>query len=91
MMFFFNADVSDIRELTSEQLKDIPKIVLLRDFCKHIDDLWDRLPEYIRVDPEVQQYRRCVKHYNCPWQQTHIDGPAPLIKNCSVCRRRRHQ
>lgn len=89
-MFFFITDVHDIRDLTSEQLKYIPKTVLLRNnFCKHIDDLWDRLPEHIKADPEIQQYRRCLKHYNCLWQRTHIDGPAPLIRNCSVCQRHR--
>ncbi|XP_011686369.1 PREDICTED: uncharacterized protein K02A2.6-like [Wasmannia auropunctata] len=45
------------------------------------------LSEHIKADSEVQQYRRCLKHYNQPWQQTHIDGPAPFVKNCSECRR----
>lgn len=81
------SDTRDIRDLTSEQLKYIPKVVLLREFPKHIDVLWDRLPEHIRADSEVQQYRRCLEHYNRPWHRTHIDGPAPLIKDCGECRR----
>ncbi|KYN16908.1 hypothetical protein ALC57_10818 [Trachymyrmex cornetzi] len=80
--------VSDDRHsLTSKELEYISKILLLRKFENCIVLLWDRLPECIRTDSEVQRYRRCLKHYNLSVHQTHIDGPAPLIKNCSECRR----
>ncbi|KYQ56629.1 hypothetical protein ALC60_04437 [Trachymyrmex zeteki] len=78
---------NDLHSLTSKELEYIPKIILLREFENFIDVLWDRLPEHIRADSEVQRYRRCLKHYNLPSHQTHIDGPAPLIKNCDECRR----
>ncbi|XP_011687487.1 PREDICTED: uncharacterized protein LOC105449806 [Wasmannia auropunctata] len=39
---------------------------------------YDALSEHIKADSEVQQYRRCLKHYNQPWQRTHVDGPAPF-------------
>ncbi|KYN02130.1 hypothetical protein ALC62_07062 [Cyphomyrmex costatus] len=68
-------------DLTSKELEYIPKIVLLREFENCIDVLWDRLPEHKRADSEIQQHSRCLKHYNLPSHQTHIDGPAPLIKN----------
>ncbi|KYN29100.1 hypothetical protein ALC57_01463 [Trachymyrmex cornetzi] len=84
-MFLVVSD--DLHSLTSKELEYIPKIVLLRQFEYCIDLLWDRLPEHIRADSEVQRYRRCLKHYNLPTHQTHIDGPTPLIKNCSECRR----
>jgi len=84
-MFFMVLDNSDVQSLTAKQLKYIPKVVLLQEFHNCIDQLWDRLPEHIRADSEVQEYRRCLKHYNLPYHQTHLDGPAPLIKNCSEC------
>ncbi|KYM99106.1 hypothetical protein ALC62_10162 [Cyphomyrmex costatus] len=68
-------------DLTSKELEYIPKIVLLREFENCIDLLWDRLPEHIRADLKVQRHRRCLKHYNLPSHRTHIDGPAPLVKN----------
>ncbi|EZA53573.1 hypothetical protein X777_06971 [Ooceraea biroi] len=46
---------------------------------------WHLLPEHLRLDPEVRRYRRCVAPYQ-PWQDTHIDRPAPLIRDCSQCR-----
>jgi len=82
-MFLMVSDNRDIQSLTAEQLKYILKVVLLREFRNCIDQLWDRLSEHIRADLEIQ-YRRCLKHYNLSCQ-THIDGPAPLIKNCSEC------
>lgn len=47
--------------------------------------MWDKLPEHIKADLEIQQYRRCLKHYNLSCHHTHIVGPPPLIKNCSEC------
>ncbi|KYM96687.1 hypothetical protein ALC62_12651 [Cyphomyrmex costatus] len=82
-MLLIVSDNCDVHSLTAEELKYIPKIILLREFKNYIDRLWDRLPEYIKADSEVQQHRRCLKHYNLPCHRSHIDGPAPFIKDCS--------
>lgn len=76
----------DICELSAEELQFIPKIILLQNAAKHIDYLWDKLPEYLKKDSEIKGYRRCRKHYNQPWQRTHIDGPPPLTKDCDTCK-----
>ncbi|KYN50294.1 hypothetical protein ALC62_10242 [Cyphomyrmex costatus] len=76
-----------LHSLTSAELEYVPKVILLRECEQYIDLLWDRLPEHIRADSEVQRYRRCLRHYNLPSQETHVDGPAPLIKNCGECQR----
>ena len=83
-MFHYLTDNCDI-ELTTEQLQFIPKIVLLQYFGRYVELLWDKLPERIKTDSEVQQYRRCPEHYNRPSSRDHIDGPAPMIKDCYVC------
>ncbi|KYN22674.1 hypothetical protein ALC57_04920 [Trachymyrmex cornetzi] len=79
---------SDILNLSVEQSQYIPKVVLLRVYGDYIDYVWNKLPEHVKADSEVRTYRRCDEHYNQPWQRTHIDGPAPKIKDCSECRRR---
>lgn len=84
-MFVVLSHPSDINDLTAEQLQFVPKDILLRVYGDYIDCVWNKLPEHIKADPEVQTYRRCYKHYNQPWQQTHIDGPVPPIKNCIKC------
>ncbi|KYN05740.1 hypothetical protein ALC62_03326 [Cyphomyrmex costatus] len=65
-MLLIVSDNCDVHSLTAEELEYIPKIILLREFKNYIDRLWDRLPEYIKADSEVQQHRRCLKHYNLP-------------------------
>jgi hypothetical protein len=90
-MFPILTDRRDILNLTAEELEFVPKIVLLRNFEKYVQLLWDRLPEHIKADPEVRSYRACLEHYNRPWQRTHIDGPPPLIKDCHECNRLRQE
>ncbi|KYQ47823.1 hypothetical protein ALC60_13145 [Trachymyrmex zeteki] len=79
---------SDILDMSAEQLQYIPKIVLLRVYGDYINHVWDKLPEHVKVDSEVRTYRRCDELCNLPWQRTHIDDPAPKIRDCSECQRR---
>lgn len=82
-MFFVLAD--DILRLSAEELRFIPKVILLQEFGQYVDRLWEKLPEHLTADREVQGYRRCFKHYNQPWQRDHIDGPTPYVKDCVIC------
>lgn len=84
-MFLLLLKDTDILALTPEQLQYIPKILLLRQFGNQVERIWANLPAHMKSDPEVQLYRRCYTHYNRPWQRTHIDGPAPMIKDCGEC------
>ncbi|EZA56084.1 hypothetical protein X777_03195 [Ooceraea biroi] len=84
-MFLLLPDDRAILGLTSELLQYVPKIILLERYGDYVEGLWDRLPEHLRRDPEVQRYRKCYAHHNQPWQRTHIDGPAPRIMDCSTC------
>jgi len=66
-MFVLLSSSSDILDLIAEELHYIPKPVLLRSVsvCGHyVHHLWDKLPEHIKSDLEVQTYRRCYEHYN---------------------------
>lgn len=76
---------STLHSATAEELEYVPKILLLRDYADEVGIIWDRLPAHIKADPEVQSYRRCLKHYNLPTQRDHIDGPPPMIRECSEC------
>ncbi|KYN10280.1 hypothetical protein ALC57_17595, partial [Trachymyrmex cornetzi] len=81
-MIFLLTNKREILDFTAEQLQYIPKILLLQEFENYVEILWDRLPNHLKTDPEVQRCRPCLEHYNRPWQRTHIDGPPPLIKDC---------
>jgi hypothetical protein len=88
-MFVILKEKRDILDLTAEQLRHLPKEILLQEFGNYVEYIWDKLPEDLRNDVEVQEYRVCLEHYNQPWQRTHIDGPPPTIKNCGECQSRR--
>lgn len=85
-MFIALSDERDILNLTAAELQFIPKVILLGKFARFVEFVWDKLPEHIQADPEVQGYRRCREHYNQPWQRDHIDGPAPYCKDCELCK-----
>ena len=86
-MFFILVDDRDILQFSAEQLRFITKEHLLQSFQRYVEHLWNKLPEHLKTDPEVRGYRRCDKHYNQPWQRTHIDGPAPYVKDCNFCQK----
>jgi len=46
---------SDIRDLSTEQLQYIPKVVLLRVYDDYIEYVWDKLPEHMKADSEVRR------------------------------------
>jgi len=86
-MYFMLKHPCDVLDLTTEQLRNVPKTALLHICGDYVHHVWDKLPAHLQEDPEVRTYRRCLEHYNQPWQRTHIDGPAPLIKDCGECQR----
>ncbi|KYN22202.1 hypothetical protein ALC57_05404 [Trachymyrmex cornetzi] len=65
-----------ILDFTAEQLQYIPKIVLLRNFEDYVKPLWDRLPEHLKVDSEVQRCRLCLlnRTINALPFELHIPG-----------------
>ena len=87
-MFLLLTHPYDIFDLSAEQLQFVSKAVLLQMCGNYVHHVWNKLPEHIKADSEVQTYRRCLEHYNRPWQRTHIDGPAPMIKDCNECQRK---
>jgi len=87
-MLLIVSDTCDVHSLIAKELEYIPKIILLREFKNYIN-LWDRLPDHIKADSEIQQHRRYLKHYNLLFHRSHIDGPAPFIKNYSKCQQKR--
>ncbi|KYN09203.1 hypothetical protein ALC57_18696 [Trachymyrmex cornetzi] len=63
-MFLIVSDNCDVYSLTAKQLEYIPKIILLREFKYYIDQLWDRLPDHIKADSEIQTTKE--KNENTP-------------------------
>ncbi|XP_067208793.1 uncharacterized protein [Linepithema humile] len=85
-MFIVISDERDFLSLSAEALEFVPKVLLVSKFARFVDQVWEKLPEHIRADPEVRGYRRCKEHHNQPWQRDYIDGPAPYVKDCTLCK-----
>ncbi|XP_071576374.1 uncharacterized protein [Temnothorax nylanderi] len=60
-MFVLLSRPSDIRDFCVEQLQFVPKAVLLQMCGDHVHYVWDKLPEHIKTDLEVQTYRRTLQ------------------------------
>ncbi|KYN30172.1 hypothetical protein ALC57_00368 [Trachymyrmex cornetzi] len=57
-MYLTLCHLSDILDLSTEQLQYIPKVVLLRVYGDYIEHVWHKLLEHVKAD-EVRTYRRC--------------------------------
>ncbi|RLU18819.1 hypothetical protein DMN91_009176 [Ooceraea biroi] len=77
-MFLLLPEDRLICRLTSEQIQYVPKIILLERYGDYVEGLWDRLPEHLRRDPEVQRLHRgedCV-----PWFVGELGDLARRVK-----------
>lgn len=72
-------------ELTTTELKSISKGMLLKYFTRSLHMVYDRLPENLQQDSEIQSYLPCLEHWNTPDLRTHIDGIAPSRRMCEKC------
>lgn len=71
-------------KLTKKDFENLPKQFLLRTKGLFIQRNWGELPDQLKQDPEIREYRACMIHpYNEGTDQ--IDGPRPLIKYCHKC------
>lgn len=66
--------------LNTEQLKSIPKEVMVALMPEDIPLVWNRLPEDVRED--LHGYQRCVEHTTSSGGDV---GPIVLIKDCVYC------
>ena len=82
---------TNIVRLSKEELEYVPKVILLQNFGRYVERLWEKFPEHIKADPEVRGYRRCLQHYNQLWQRDHVDGPAPYVRDCELCQREQYE
>jgi len=72
-------------EITSSDLKNIPKSFLKYYYLKYLSRIWNLLPIHLQEDKELQQYLRCRRHpYNNG--NVHYDGPPPRRIDCRICR-----
>lgn len=74
-------------EMSEEELKYMPKEVLITLCSQEIALVWDKLPDSLKEDSEIQQYQRCLEHHkHIDQPDTDVgDGPPPRKIDCSLC------
>ena len=83
--------MKDPWEWSKEELKYIPKPLLLKHMGHQFPPLREKLPEYLRTDSEVASYQTCDEHWDSPNCRDHIDGRAPARRDCHERRRKMAQ
>jgi len=76
-------ETGSLHVLSTADLACLPKSFLVCYCAQHIEEVWPRLPEKFKNDPEIADCRRFFNHYKT--SVTEYDGPAPLVKNCQSC------
>lgn len=73
--------------MSREELKYMPKEVMIACAADEIAYVWDKLPEKLRNDIDVLKYQYCLKHYNnnVRVDGDTIDGPPPRRLFCCYC------
>lgn len=77
------------KNLETDLVKCLPKDFIL-NYHEEIEIIYDKLPEFLQSDEDIQMNMICNKHYckrghinssHCTW-----DGPNPKRKHCHFCK-----
>jgi hypothetical protein len=73
--------------MTSEELKNMPKEVMICCAPNEIAMVWNKLPEHLKTDIDILRYQYCTEHHNRKkLGDNEIDGPAPRRIFCCYCK-----
>ena len=84
--------VGGLLKMTAEQLKNIPKEVMIALAPNEIALVWDKLPNHLQNDCEMSKYRFCFEHHDYDGggvgdsSSDQGDGPIPRKLFCCYCK-----
>lgn len=76
--------VQFLLHMTKKDINNLPLLILLKYADRQIDDAWHLLPERYQNNVDVQNCKRCLKHYQNDVGDVN-DGKTPMIKDCIFC------
>lgn len=79
--------VGTLSEMNKDELKRMPKEVIIACCSHEIALVWDKLPDDLKNDTDIKQYQFCDEHYNHA-EDINVDvndGPPPKRMFCSFC------
>lgn len=72
--------------MSVEELKNLPKEVIIACAADQIAQVWQKLPEHLRNDKDIWQYSYCTEHFgNNKTNEDEFDGPPPKRLFCCYC------
>lgn len=74
-----------LQNMTTDELANLPKEVIITYTSNEISNVWDRLPERLKNDHEMEKYRYCTEHYNGRIEDD-IDHPQLRRIFCCYCK-----
>lgn len=75
-------------ELTSEQLENMPKEVMITCKPNEIALVWDKLPEHMKNDIDILKYQYSSEQYNNLYEEEESDVSTPRKLYCCYCKMR---
>lgn len=71
--------------MNEDKVKYLPKQFIINNVV-YLECIYDKLPPYLKNDPEIVENMRCKKHYQFSGGDDEIDGPVIKRKYCCFCR-----
>lgn len=84
--------VGGLLNMTREQLENMPKEVMISLAPNEIALIWDKLPDSLKNDGDMLEYRFCYEHYSSGSsedsneERDEGDGPIPRKLYCCYCK-----
>jgi len=74
-----------LQDMSTEELADLPKEVIIACVPNEIAYVWHKLPECLKNDPEIAKYKYCTEHYN-ERKGDDVDHPPLRRIFCCYCK-----
>jgi hypothetical protein len=82
--------VGGLQKMTREQLENMPKEVMISLAPYEIALVWDKLPNHLKNDSDMESYRFCYEHHTSSDDSNEekdvADGPIPRKLFCCYCK-----
>ena len=82
--------VGSLQKMTQEQLENMPKELMISLASNEIALVWDKLPDHLKQDPDMENYQFCYEHHSSSddsnGEKDVADGPIPRKLFCCYCK-----
>ena len=81
--------VGSLQKMTQEQLENMPKKLMIRLASNEVALVWDKLPDHLKHDPDMENCQSCYEHQSSSddsnGEKDVADRPIPRKLFCCYC------